>query len=322
MAFNLVGKVHKTIIVEGVHLSDHEDCAKFITSVCGGVERWESVEKEGQPDRLWIIFENVFSVETAAVRLEGTSFRDADNIMSVRRADEKLPSGKSILSNFTTAATLAPRTVSKPTTGGGANIAGLLGAAKGSGGSAVQEANARRAGANAMMGAMLAADGNAMRLFIGGPKGWKAGDANNNAPVAGTNDGKSAEEVEADEHFAAIEAAMKANIDSVATVKTSTDNLMRTEGEVAAEKARAAAKTKILQFVPVGQTAAATAVSNPFELGNKTIPSNMLASDVEHFMTEHLRRQTDALIKLGEEYALQLSDEIRDLQKREADRNA
>eukprot|EP00744_Colponema_vietnamica_P020469 GILI01029091.1.p1 GENE.GILI01029091.1~~GILI01029091.1.p1 ORF type:complete len:301 (+),score=33.60 GILI01029091.1:48-950(+) len=270
MPMDLVGKTHRTIFIEGVHWADHEDMGKFFGTKCGKIEAMESIN-----DRLWIVFEQPLFVEIAK-KFEGMTFKMPENKVQVRSADEKKKLGKSVLSRFSTDATVAPRSEvvsSAPTsTNPFSNLAGLLGPSQGSAApSSVKDAaNQEAQSKKAFLSALTNKD--SLKLMLGGPSGSATG-ASFDGPAQPTATAAAAAHVRSllDE----AEADMKDDIKNNVTIKTSTDNVLPT----------------VAGQVVIGDPQAT--------VGNNSIPSNMRLADVDDFMNEHLRRQCEALIKLG-----------------------
>lgn len=278
MPIDLVGKTHRTVIIEGVHWIDHDDLGKFFQTKCGGVEAIESIN-----ERLWIIFNQAISVENAK-KFEGMTFKMPQNKVIVRCADEKIKFGKSILSRYSTSATIAPRSevVSLSTAPAMpfGNVAGLLGPAQGSSvaapsvkDAANQDAQAKKA----FLSALTNKDN--MKLMLGGPTGWTGG--NQNSSTTSHDDSKTSSTATQVRSFLEdAEAEMKADIQNNVTIKSSTGNLLPTiAGQV---------------ISPENISSSGGAIVGP-----STIPTNMRLADVDDFMNEHLRRQCDALITLS-----------------------
>ncbi|EAN76287.1 uncharacterized protein TEOVI_000045000 [Trypanosoma equiperdum] len=84
MTLDLVGKLHRTIYVDGCPSAFYEDFVRLLATKCGPIEGWDVA------DRLIVIFSSLNSVSTA-LTFSGTAFGDLTSSVTVWVANQPPP---------------------------------------------------------------------------------------------------------------------------------------------------------------------------------------------------------------------------------------
>ncbi|RNF12346.1 hypothetical protein TraAM80_00357 [Trypanosoma rangeli] len=87
MPLDLVGKLHRTVYIEGCPSTVREDLLRLLVTKCGAIEGWDVTG-----ERLIVVFRSMNSISTA-ITFNGTAFGDLTSKLFLWVATESPPAG-------------------------------------------------------------------------------------------------------------------------------------------------------------------------------------------------------------------------------------
>ncbi|RNF27163.1 uncharacterized protein Tco025E_00600 [Trypanosoma conorhini] len=87
MPLDLVGKLHRTVYIEGCPSTVREDLLRLLVTKCGAIEGWDVTG-----ERLIVVFSSMNSISTA-ITFNGTAFGDLTSKLFLWVATESPPAG-------------------------------------------------------------------------------------------------------------------------------------------------------------------------------------------------------------------------------------